>query len=199
MVLVAFDEVELLDLASPLQVLTLAGRRWNFRPFKVRVCAPTAGLVQTRNQLRIEAPVHLAEAPEAEILFIPGGYGARKLLQNAEAIAEIARIGRNATFLAAVGWGVAVLARAGLLGEAKIAASADVAELIRESVPNAHVDTRSVLVEESRWLTAAASGAAQDLALALVARTMGPKLLAMVHSELGISSELIDVAYKGVE
>ena len=32
---VLFDEVELLDVAGPLQVLTLAGRHWTFRTFSV--------------------------------------------------------------------------------------------------------------------------------------------------------------------
>ena len=33
--LVLFDEVEALDFAAVLQVLTQAGRHWNWRPFKI--------------------------------------------------------------------------------------------------------------------------------------------------------------------
>ena len=38
-IVVVFDEVELLDVAAPLEVLSTAGRRWNFRPYKVEVVA----------------------------------------------------------------------------------------------------------------------------------------------------------------
>jgi transcriptional regulator GlxA family with amidase domain len=81
-VVVVFDEVELLDVAAPLEVLSTAGRRWNFRPYKVEVAAQQAGLVSTRNQMRIEAATRLADAAPAEIVIVPGGYGARRFAED---------------------------------------------------------------------------------------------------------------------
>ena len=107
---VVFDEVELFDLATVIAVLTSTGRRWNFRPFKMDLCSPTPGLVGTRNQLRFEAPSALATAPPADVLFLPSGYGARAALREPELLAAIHRLGATAEIVAAIGWGVPLLA-----------------------------------------------------------------------------------------
>jgi transcriptional regulator GlxA family with amidase domain len=194
-VLFAFDEVELLDVAAPLQVLTLAGRRWNFRPFKVHVCAPAAGLVETRNQIRLAASVALADAPPAEVLFVAGGYGARRLLADTGVAKELARIGRGAEVVSAVGWGVALLARAGLLASERVAVAPEVIESVREHAPEAVLEATLPVVADGRVFSARASGASLDLGLAIVGRVLGPKLVTLVRSELGLSSDRIDVSY----
>src|SRR5687768_18382768 len=76
--IVAFDELDLLDLAAPITALTRAGRRWNFRPFHVEIAAVTPGAIQSRDQLRFDAPLVLSAVASAEIVIVPGGYGARR-------------------------------------------------------------------------------------------------------------------------
>ncbi|MGC4086480.1 MAG: DJ-1/PfpI family protein [Polyangiaceae bacterium] len=188
-VIVLFDEVELLDVAAPLQVLSVAGRRWNFRPFKVELAAPAQGLVSTRNQARLEASSALAQAEPAEIVLVPGGYGARRFAADPAQLAELTRIASGAELLAGVGAGVLALARAGLCGDERVAT---VPELLPEfeglSAPPV-CDVKARLVEGKRVFSAAASGAALSLALGLVGRTMGPKLISMVAAELGLEPE----------
>lgn len=187
-VALAFDEVELLDLAAPLEVLTVAGRRWNFRPFKIELAAPVPGLVQTRNQVRLEAPASLATTSAAEILLVPGGYGARRLLTDAAIVAELAHVGANAEIVAGVGWGVALLARAGLLGSATVAATGDVAAQLLADAPQLSVDRTRPVVATPRAVTARSTGGALDLALAIVEGTLGAKLVAMVRDDLGLAA-----------
>src|SRR5688572_11207734 len=72
-----FDEVELWDVASVMHVTALAGRHWNWRPFRLTTAAVAPGLIETRSQVRLEAAFGLESCPAPEILFVPGGYGAR--------------------------------------------------------------------------------------------------------------------------
>ncbi|HEY3254455.1 MAG TPA: hypothetical protein VGJ91_10915, partial [Polyangiaceae bacterium] len=50
-----FNEVELLDVAGPIGVLSSAGRQWNFQPFKIDLVARRAGPIATRSALSLEA------------------------------------------------------------------------------------------------------------------------------------------------
>lgn len=188
-VVVVFDEVELLDLAGPLEVLSTAGRRWNFRPYKVEVVAQRAGLVVTRNQLRIEASAALASAAPAELVIVPGGYGARRFGDDPACIAELARLAEGAEIIAGLGGGVFALARAGLLGSERVAASPELSPALEGLVATEQIDSLSALVDSGRLITARASGAAVALGLKLVERTMGPKLVAMVTADLGLELE----------
>lgn len=187
-VVVLFDEVELLDVAAPLEVLSLAGRRWNFRPFKVETSAPSAGLVATRNQIRIEAVSAVAAASPAEILVVPGGYGARRLSGDSLLLEQLKRLGTNAELVAGIGWGVSLLANAGLIAGTRVAATADVAATFPDGSAVTADATQRIVLDE-RVLTAKASAGALDLALAIVTRTLGPKLAAMVSADLGLVPE----------
>lgn len=194
--IVLFDEVELLDVAAPLQVLSVAGRRWNFRPYKVELVARHAGLVSTRNQVRLEA-TPLLEAAPAEIVLVPGGYGARRFAADEQELDELRRICDGAELLAAVGNGALALARAGLCAGERVASIPDLAAEF-SAIDGVAADTDSKLVEGRRLLSAASSGSALALGLSIVRRTMGPKLVAMVAAELGVDLEekqVVEIRY----
>jgi transcriptional regulator GlxA family with amidase domain len=183
-VIVAFDELDLLDVTAPLSVLTQAGRRWNFRPFQVEIAAPVAGSVTSRNLLRDEAPLALRNVAPAEVVLIPGGYGARRLSESPECTAEIARISGGAELVAGIGWGVLLLAAAGLCGGRRVACGPDVSPLLKAAEPTAELATELEPVFDAPLLTARASGAALGLGLTIVEKTFGPKLRAMVEADL---------------
>jgi transcriptional regulator GlxA family with amidase domain len=181
-----FDEVELLDVAAPLEVLSVAGRRWNFRPYKVELVAPTPGLIATRSQARIEAPIALADATPPEILIVPGGYGARRFSDQRDSLDHLARLAGPAELVAGIGAGVLALARASLIGERRISVSLEREQDFEGLVPSEQRDTLNKLVEAERLITTHASGSALDVALAIVRQTLGPKLVTMVATELGL-------------
>ncbi|MFZ5889753.1 MAG: DJ-1/PfpI family protein [Myxococcota bacterium] len=193
---IVFDEVELLDVAAPLEVLSAAGRRWNFRPFKLELLAPRAGLVTTRNQTRLEATGELAQAAPAEVVIVPGGYGARRLAEAPADLAELTRIATGAELVAAVGNGVLALARAGLCGSERIAVSSELATELEGAIDRAACDTTARLVEGTRVLTATATGSALELGLAIIRRTFGSKMVSLVAAELGLDTkEVLEIRY----
>lgn len=183
-VIVVFDEVDLLDVSAPLAALTHAGRRWNFRPFRVELAAPRPGVITTRNQVRLEAPFSLALAAPAEVVLVPGGYGARRLAETPELAAAVARVAESAELVAAIGWGVLVLAAAGLVGARRVAASPELEVELRAAARDAIFDPSLEPVFDAPLLTARAGGAALGVGLGLVERSFGPKLRSMVESDL---------------
>jgi transcriptional regulator GlxA family with amidase domain len=180
---IVFDEVELLDVAAPLQAFAVAGRHWNWRPYKVFIVARAPGRIETRSQVVLEAAYGLDECPPAELLVIPGGYGARRALDDASLIEWLRARSAAAELVGSVGWGGLLAARAGLADNADIALPREAAELLGEVAPTARAASSAErLVDAGRLVSAAESGAALDLGLQLVARTLGEKLaLATAH------------------
>ena len=185
--IVVFDEVDLLDLAAPIAALTRAGRRWNFRPFHVDIAAVTPGLVTTRDQLKIEAPLALAAAQPAELVIVPGGYGARRAADDPAITAELARVADGAELVAGIGWGVLALARAGLVGSRRVAAAPEVEPLLVAACPNAVLDPSLEPVFDAPLLTARGAGSALTLGLELVERSFGKKLRSMLESDFSLA------------
>jgi transcriptional regulator GlxA family with amidase domain len=183
--LVLFDEVELFDVACLLQVLSAAGRQWNFRPFKVTAVAETPGLVDTRAQLRVEAKRPFSEVTTSEIVLVPGGYGARRALANAALTGWLAEVGAGAERVIAVGNGILLLAKAGLLANQDVAAPSEIADLLAELEPAARLDRSAEFRASGNVLTAATSLAAVDVALALVESVLGKKQADGVARALG--------------
>ena len=183
--LVLFDEVELLDVAAPLQALTLAGRQWNFRPFKVFAVAAQPGTIQTRNQLALEAPVPLADCPSPELLLVPGGYGARRALADDGLVAWLEAAGASAELVLGVGNGVLLLGAAGLLDGRETAIPKSAAAQLAEVAPLALPRPGAGVVDAGKVLTAGTSIAALDLGLLVIARTLGAKMALGVAAELG--------------
>jgi transcriptional regulator GlxA family with amidase domain len=183
-----FDEVELYDVACLMQVASAAGRHYNWRPFRLLSVARQAGLVETRSQLRVEAKLAFADCPAPELLFVPGGYGARRAAEDEATLDFCRRAAQTAEMLMAVGSGVAVLGAAGLLEGARVAASKDVRGWLAPRLPNTTIDEEPLVASpEGKVLTAASSGHGIELALALVERQLGRRMAVALRSSLGLT------------
>jgi transcriptional regulator GlxA family with amidase domain len=182
-----FDEVELWDVAGVMQVASLAGRHWNWRPFRLITTALEAGLLETRSQLRIEAKVALADCPVPEILLIPGGYGARRAARNDAITAWCANVSPLVELTLAIGAGVSVLGAAGLLDDAEVAVSKETHEWLAPSLPRTRLEesTRIVSSKAGKLLSVAGGAHAVDLGLAVVERFLGAKAASSLRVSLG--------------
>lgn len=185
-----FDEVELLDVASLMQVTSAAGQRYNYRPFRLLPVARAPGLIETRSQLRIEAKHSLESCPAPELLFVPGGYGARRAAADANLISFCQRAAQSAELLVAIGAGVALLGAAGLLEGATVAASPDVVKWLSPGLPSTRYDEREPVVGslDGKLLTAASSGCGLELGLAVVAHFLGQRTASALRVTLGAPS-----------
>ncbi len=183
--IIAFDEMDLLDIAAPLEVFSSAGRKWNWRAIKAELVAAEPGRIVTRAQLSIGPAEALESCPAPELLLIPGGYGARHALANSATIEYLARVAPGVSLTLAIGLGVLVAARAGLLQGCEVAGTGALAEELLALDASIKPNTAAGVVSSARSLTAAHSGSALELGLELVARLLGKSQALGTARELG--------------
>ncbi len=181
-----FDEVELLDVTGPVSVLSSAGRQWNFQPFKIDLVASGVGPVTTRSALTLHATHDWATHTGAECLIVPGGYGARRAAEDEALLAWLRRSAAQAEFVAAIGNGALLLAKAGLLDQVQVAASVDLALEIAALCPSAQPNSKDPVCSSGKILSARASALGLDLSCEIVARCFGKKLASGLSATLGI-------------
>jgi transcriptional regulator GlxA family with amidase domain len=193
---VLFDEVALLDVAAPLEVLTTAGRSWNFRLFKVRTVAASPGRYRTPSQLPLEATASFDEVPSPDLVLVPGGYGARRALGDDAVVGYLSRAGASAAHVFGVGNGALLLGKAGLLDDVSVSVAADCVDLLREVAPRARPDLDARFCKHGRIVTASTPGGAVDAALRVVLDLLGKKQALAVALALGATppGDATDVA-----
>ncbi len=182
---IAFDEMDLLDVAGPLEVFSSAGRKWNWRAVKAELVSSSPQAHATRAQLQIGPAASLSSCEAPELVLIPGGYGARLALQDAALLDYLAKIRAGLTLTLSVGLGSLLAARAGLLVDAEVATTAALAPELTalDASIKPRIETRAVAAP--RAITAAQNGAALDLGLEVVARLLGKKQASGTAQELG--------------
>ncbi len=182
-----FDEFELLDLAAFSQTLNLAGKHWNWRPFKLHLVAAKVGPQLSTSQVRVLAEQDLDDCPAAELLFIPGGYGARSLARSNSVCEFVRKQAANAQVVVTVAQGSLLLAAAGVrdISVALSPTHAQVLEQLSDAKPQVSVVDESWCLS-GKFITASTSAAALDASLGAIQRTLGDKLANKVAHELGL-------------
>lgn len=184
-----FDEVELLDFAGAIEIASVAGRHWNWRPFRILTVAAEAGLIETRNQLRVEAKWSWANCPPVEILLIPGGYGARRAAKNAELLAWCAHQCQAAERVLLVGAGAAIAGAAGQLSGVEIAVRSEDASWLRNedwlksASPPVMLQTDKFAVNSGKFLSCAHGAGSSKLGLEVVRECLGASTAAKIFAE----------------
>ena len=112
-----FNEVEVLDFAGPFEVFSIATySKCSEKPFRVHTVAQTKDLIKARNGLKIQPDYDFNDAPQFDILIIPGGYGAEEIeIHKPKVINWIKNNMNNVNIMASVCTGAFLLAEAGLL------------------------------------------------------------------------------------
>jgi transcriptional regulator GlxA family with amidase domain len=118
-----FDDVEILDFAGPFEVFSRtrltpgpeSRRSEESAPFHVFTVAKTAAPIATTGGLRVVPHPAFADAPPIDLLVVPGGWGTRALLHDAETLAWIEKAAARARKVTTVCTGSLLVARTGLL------------------------------------------------------------------------------------
>jgi transcriptional regulator GlxA family with amidase domain len=186
--LLLFDEVELLDFAGALQMLTLAGRQWNWRPFKIHTVTENPGLITTCNQLRIEAPLALSACPQPEIVIVPGGYGATLAAKRAGVVSWLSNALDHAEACCTVGSGALVVSATGKLAGQTVSVPPAVATSLQGQNSPLVTTTVERLVIQPKLLSVRSSEGSVDLGLAIVERFLGASLKRRVQADLLLTS-----------
>ena len=112
-----FNEVEVMDFAGPFEVFSITeNNERNGNAFEVYTIARIKELIRARNGLKIQPDYDFHDAPQFDILIIPGGYGAEEIeIHNQETIDWLKKSFAQVQIMASVCTGAFLLAEAGLL------------------------------------------------------------------------------------
>ena len=172
-VILIFDEVEVLDFAGPFEVFGVTDGLHHHQAFQLALVAESPGTVRANNGLKIVPDFTLENCPQPDVLIVPGGFGTRALL-NKPSLLEWLRIkSRKAEIVMSVCTGSLVLAKAGLLEGLRITTHHGSLERLAELAPRSTVDGSRRFHDNGHILTSAGISAGIDCSLHVIARLLG--------------------------
>jgi transcriptional regulator GlxA family with amidase domain len=186
--IVAFANVQLLDVAGPLQVFATANDlAWLARrpgPYALSVVARESGPVASSAGLTLGAAPLPAAATPLDTLIVAGGFGVNDACADEALIAWLKARAAQARRLCSVCSGALILAAAGLLaGRRATTHWGRCAELQRKH-PDVRVEIDPIFVRDGAVWTSAGVTAGLDLALALVEEDLGRRVALAVARQL---------------
>ena len=186
-VVVAFDRVQLLDVAGPLQVFATAGELDAFHcspaPYRLTVVSGRGGAVATSSGLRfIAEPFEAVRRQPIDTLIVAGGHGINQAVSDRTFVRFIAACAHRCRRTCSVCTGAFALAEAGLLdGRRATTHWAQCVEL-GARYPRVDVEPDPIFICDRNIWTSAGVSAGIDLALALVEQDHGrPVALAVAR------------------
>jgi transcriptional regulator GlxA family with amidase domain len=169
-VIVAFPDVQALDVAGPAEVFTQAGA------YDVTVAAPTREPLATGSGYAILPDRALSEIRgPIDTLVVAGGAGTRAAYADEQLVDWIAATAPRARRVTSVCTGAFLLARAGLLDGRRVTTHWAWCDALARAYPSLTVDPDPIFVADGPIRTSAGVTAGMDLALALVEEDLGPQ------------------------
>ena len=175
--ILAFERVQLLDVAGPLQVFTTANERACEAgappPYDPHVVAVHAGPVTASAGLQLVAEALPATRRKLDTLLVAGGFGVTEACSDASLLRWIQQRSRQARRVASVCSGAFLLAATGLLDGRRVTTHwRRCAELAR-CYPALRVEDDPIFLRDGDIWTSAGVTAGIDLALAFVEADLG--------------------------
>ena len=162
---VLFDRFELLDVFGPLELLANLSDR-----FGINLLAPEAGPGRSAQGPKVLAERSYEDAPDPEIVLVPGGIGTRTLVKDHGFRDWLNSWAGRAEILASVCTGSGVLASAGLLDGYRATSNKRAFAWAREQGPRVEWVAQARWVEDRNRWTSSGVAAGMDMTLALMAK-----------------------------
>jgi transcriptional regulator GlxA family with amidase domain len=191
-VVVAFPDVQVLDVMGPLEVfgrtarlLVERGKRGDLA-YSVEIVAATAGPIETSSGMKIVADRRFRDLRNGvDTLLVAGGRGAHTAARDPAMRAWLARMATRVRRLGSVCTGTFILAAAGLLDGKRATTHWAWCDTLSKHHPRIRVDADPIFVRDGHVYTSAGVTAGMDLALALVEEDFGR------HVALDVARQLV--------
>lgn len=184
--LLAYDDMQPLDLAGPLDVFGAANARaGGAPPYRLCIIGLGANAVHAENGL-VVVPTHaLEDAPPLDTLLIPGGVGARKGIdRDARLLSWLRGRAKHTRRIVTVCTGAYVLAATGLLNGRRVTTHWNYAADLAHRYPALRVEADRLFLRDGCFATSGGLTAGMDLALALVEEDLGASAALEVARQL---------------
>ncbi|RAJ87302.1 cyclohexyl-isocyanide hydratase [Chitinophaga dinghuensis] len=170
-----FPGVTILDFTGPYEVFSKA---WCF---EVIILGENTDPIKAEGGLLLQANVTLAECPQLDVIFIPGGKGINDLLTNPSIMGFLQQQAPNVKYFTSVCTGALVLAAAGLLDGYKATTHWRSLELLRMF----GVETlEERVVKDRNRITGGGVTAGIDFGLSFTAMIAGEELAKVIQLQL---------------
>ncbi|AXE90520.1 DJ-1/PfpI family protein [Streptomyces sp. Go-475] len=183
--IVAYDDAQILDIACPSGALDIANRYGAQPPYSIEL--GTLG----RRAARSSAGIVMGAARGLETvagrldtLIVVGGIGCEGAAADERLLGQVRRLAGLSRRVASVCTGAHVLAAAGLLDHRRVTTHWGWGDRLAESHPDVAVDPNPLYVRDGNVYTSAGVTSALDLTLALIEDDHGPTLARAVAREL---------------
>ncbi|MFF8592820.1 GlxA family transcriptional regulator [Streptomyces sp. NPDC015220] len=176
-VLVGYDEAELLDIACVTTSLITANRLGASPAYAVSVATPGGHAITCDSGLTLQSQRSLERLRgPLDTLIVSGGFGHEAAADNQLIVGHVRRLARESRRVASVCTGATILASAGLLNGRRATTHWRYAEQLAAAYPEITVDPAPIYIREGRVSTAAGVTSALDLALAFIEEDHGAQL-----------------------
>ncbi|WP_018658053.1 GlxA family transcriptional regulator [Actinomadura flavalba] len=175
-VVVGYDDAELIDIACVTSALALAGRLGAAPAYEVHVAAVAGTGIRCETGLTLGVHGELAAVRDADTLIVSGGRGHRAAADDAGLVRQVRRLAARSRRVASVCTGATVLAEAGLLDGRRATTHWLYAEELAARYPAVTVDAAPIFVRDGRVSTSGGVTASLDLTLAFIEEDHGPEL-----------------------
>jgi transcriptional regulator GlxA family with amidase domain len=178
-VLLAFPNGQLLDIAGPLQMFAGANDEQSRRVYQIEIAAPEAGPFPTSSGVRLVADTTFAQitnrhlARTDTLITVGGDPGMRQELAHGSVTGIVSRAVGRVPRIASVCSGTFFLAAAGVLDGRRAATHWTEVEALKRFRPAVLVDGDAIHVEDRGVWTSAGVTAGMDLALAMIEADLG--------------------------
>jgi transcriptional regulator GlxA family with amidase domain len=178
-----FDRVEELDFAGPYEVLAAAQ---DSRPddIEVRTYALDGLEITCNKRLKVTAHARAAEAPQLDVLLVPGGNGSRAAAEDSKLIDWVRTQALGCQWVTSVCTGARILEAAGLVDGKRITTYHEAIDELRRSGRAAEVMAGVRYVRDGNLVTSAGVSAGIDMSFWLLGQLTSPAFAREVQAKI---------------
>lgn len=185
MLVVAYEDAELLDIACVTSTLKAASRVTGEHHYDITLLTPGGRAISCGDGVRVEAHGALERhSRPADTLVVVGGFGCVTAARDEHLVANVRRLARMSRRVASVCTGAAILGRAGLLDGRRATTHWAFVRMVAAHCPRATIDPGPIFIRDGDVATSAGVTAALDLTLAFVAEDLGDAVAHQVARSL---------------
>lgn len=184
-VIVGFDDAEMLDIACPSDAMDAANRLGASRPYRVELASLGGRAVRCSSGLALTGQIPLEKVTgPLDTFLVAGGLGHTAAAANGRLLGEVRRLARVSRRVASVCTGAHVLAAAGLLNGKRATTHWSFAPKMAAAYASVTVDPAPLYIRDGNVYTSAGVTSALDLALAMIEEDHGPEVARSVARTL---------------
>ena len=184
-VIVAFPDVQSLDVTGPSEVFSQASRASADPEYAVELVAPGTDAIRASSGLQLVPDRSLDSCRGAiDTLVVAGGAGIREAVRDERLSAWLRVAARRTRRVTSVCTGAFLLARAGLLDGRRATTHWAACDALAGAYPTVSVEPDPIFVRDGNVYSSAGVTAGIDLALALVEEDLGPAAALQVARNL---------------